>query len=547
MKGPQRAVECDVLVIGGGGAGLTAAIEARQRGASVLVACKGRAGRSGNTVVAASMFSAVVSGDGVEDSPEQHFQDTLVGGKGINEERLVRILASGGGSRLLRLEEWGVELLRSDGELVRKWVPGHTRPRGIPVDNSRLPVAVGGLTITLPLRATAERMGVRFLDDSPVIQLLLRDGEVCGALVVCLEEGELLQIKARSVVMAAGGAGRLYASTNNTRGICGDGYGLMLEAGAGLRDMEFVQFYPCQIFRPVVSPMLNSLFFEGAVLRNRHGERFMPLYDPVNEDRATRDVQAQAIFREVQRGNGVEGGVYVDCTAVPEAALQQRYFALTRDLRRQGVDLNRDWVRVEPTVHFVMGGAAIDERCGTNVPGLFAAGEAAGGVHGANRLGGNALTEAVVFGALAGQMAAKHATDRKALPDPIPSSLLLEPAGGNESVDSLRQELRRAMWGGASIVRSETTLRSTLATVRECAAAVGRCRAASLSDLARREETRLMCLTAEAIVLSALPRRESRGAHYREDFPTGEDRWLGSHQVRMVDGGMRVQFTPKQP
>ena len=541
-------VECDVLVIGGGAAGLAAAIAARESGASVVVASKGRAGRSGNTVVAGSQFAAVIPFEGSEDSPEEHFQDTLLGGRWVNDETLLRIFVDRAGPQVLKLEEWGVRLLRFEGELVRRTPPGHRYARGIPIDNSAFSVGLGGLSITLPLRATADRLGVRFLDDTPVIRLALQDGEVCGAVAVDLERDELVAIGARSIVVAAGGGGRIFANTNNIRGICGDSYGLLLEAGAVLKDMEFVQFYPCQMTTPFKTVVPSPMFADGAVLRNRHGERFMQRYDPVNQDMATRDVMAQAIFYEVQRGNGVDGEVYMDCTAVPEATLQRKYFTLTRDLRKRGVDLNRDWIRVGVTTHFFMGGVDVDGRCYTGVPGLFAAGEAVGGVHGANRLSGNALTETVVFGAIAGEAAAGYARTRPNLPEAATRPIQPEaPDEGADIVESARTELRRAMWNGASIVRSEGSLRSALAAVRECAASARSSPAGTPTRLAHREETRLMCLTAEAIVLSALARRESRGAHFREDFSSQEERWLGNHRVRLSRGKLEVEFARKRP
>lgn len=540
---PQQLVDCDVLVIGAAAAGLTAAIEARARGASVLVACKGKAGRSGNSLVAAAQFSAVVPYEGSEDSPEQHFRDTLAGGKGVNHEELLRLVVTRAGAQLLKLEGWGVTLLRSEGELVRRTPPGHKYPRGLQTDSAPFPVSTAGLSITLPLRATAERLGVRFLEDTPVLRLALGDGEVCGAMAIDLERDELVLVKARSVVVAAGGAGHLFANTNNTRGICGDSYGLLMQAGATLRDMEFVQFYPCQMNTPFKTVIANPLFTDGAILRNRHGERFMPRYDPVNADTTTRDLMSQAIFYELQKGNGVEGEVYMDCTAVPEETLQKKYFSLARDLRKQGIDLTRDWIRVAPTTHFFMGGVQVDGRCFTGIPGLFAAGEAVGGVHGANRLSGNALTEAVVLGAVAGEAAVEQARGRSRLPEPSAASLRLEIAGREgESLETVRTELRKAMWNRASIVRSEASLRSALAVVRECIAAVEGCGAATAVEVARREETRLMGLTAEAVVLSALARRESRGAHFCEDFPSMEGRWLGSHMVRLVGERLEVEF-----
>jgi succinate dehydrogenase/fumarate reductase flavoprotein subunit len=546
VEKPEQSIQCDVLVIGGAAAGLVAAIEASSRGADVVVVSKGKAGRSGNTIVAGCQFAAVVPYPGSEDSPEQHFQDTLAGGQGINDEKLLRIFASRNGSQLLKLEEWGVRFVRFQGELVRRTPPGHTRPRGIPADTAAYPTTVGGLCVALPLRKTAERQGVRFLDDTPVVRLFGGREQPWGALSIDLKRDRLLCIEARAVVVAAGGAGRLYANTNNTRDISGDSYALMLLAGATLRDMEFVQFYPCQMTSPFRNAVNTGAAAEGGVLRNRHGDRFMHLYDPINGDMATRDMMSRAIFYEVQKGNGVDGKVYMDWTQVPEESLRTKYSNFCRELRKHGVDLSRDWIKVGNTTHFFMGGAIVDERCDTGVPGLFAAGEAVGGVHGANRLSGNALTEAVVFGAIAGQSAAEYARSqpRESAPPGPPLSLDAS-GGGGESLNEVRSALRQAMWNGASIVRSEASLQATLKTVRECAAALDRCLAGTLEEAARREETRLMCITAEAVVLSALARKESRGAQFREDFPDMDDRWLGSNLVRMVGDNLQVEFSPK--
>ncbi len=543
---PDQSVECDVLVIGAAAAGLTAAIEARLRGASVLVACKGKAGRSGNTIIAGSQFAAVVPYTGSEDSPEQHFQDTLAGGRGVNDEDLLRVVVTRGGSQLLRLEGWGLKLLRSEGELVRRTPPGHRYPRGLQTDNAAFPVPTAGLSITLPLRKKAEEVGVRFLEEAPVLRLVVAEGEVCGAIAMDLAREEPLLIEACSVLVAAGGAGQIFANTNNTRGIAGDSCGLLLEAGATLRDMEFVQFYPCQMNNPFKTVIANPLFSEGAVLRNRHGEHFMPLYDPVNQDRTTRDVMCQAIFYELQKGNGLQGEIYMDCTAVSEATFQKKYFPLVRDLRRQGVDPARDWLRVTATTHFLMGGAQVDRRCFTGIPGLFAAGEAVGGVHGANRLSGNALTETISTGAVAGEAAAEYARARSLVPEPSATSLALE-SGDREgkSAEAARTELRKAMWNGAGIVRSESSLRATLSTAQACLAAVENCSAPTAALLARREETRLMALVAEVVVLSALARQESRGAHFRQDFPAAQEGWLGNNLVRLTPEGPKVEFVRK--
>ncbi len=546
MEKVDQTVRCDVLVIGGAVAGMTAAIEARSRGADVLIAAKGRVGRSGNVIVAGGQFSTVVPYPGCEDSPEHHFQDSLEGGCGLNDERLLRILASEGGTQLLKLEEWGVPFLRVDGELVRRMPPGHRYARGIPADISAFPSTVGSQAITLPIRKTALRLGVRFLERAPVVRLLLSEGRVRGALLIDLERGQPVLVEAGAVVVAAGGGGRLYSNTNNTRDVSGDSYAFLLQAGATLRDMEFVQYYPVQMTSPYRAVVNAAAGADGAVLRNRQGEAFMHRYDPVNGEKATRDVMSRAIFSEVEKGDGIDGQVYYDWTGVPSDAVERKYGLFARELRKHGVDLSRDWIKVGTATHFFMGGAVVDERCDTGVPGLYAAGEAVGGVHGANRLGGNALVEAMVFGPIAGRSAAEFAAgEGRHLEIPRCFEGIAVSEGVASPVEEIRVALREAMWKGASIVRSEASLQSALATVRECSAALVGSPASSWMEVARREEMRLMRLTAESIVLSALARLESRGAHYRDDYPSTEERWLGSNHVRLAESGLEVEFVPK--
>lgn len=539
-----RRIECDVLVVGGAAAGLTAAIEAREQGASVVVASKGKAGRSGNTVVAGAGLTAFVPYEGNVDSAEQHFQDTMSGGRWINDERLVRILTETGGDRVLKLADWGVRIVHPGVEPVHMVVPGHSRARGIHPDLSGLPSTTLGLSISAPLAETAAQKGVRLLDQSPVLQLILDGGRVVGAVIADLQRDELLTVQAGAVIVAAGGAGQIFANTNNAGGIYGDSYGLLLGAGASLRDMEFVQFFPTWMTTPFKNAVDPAFFGRGAVLRNRHGDRFVDRYDPVNHEMATRDVLSQAIFSEVRDGNGVDGQVYMDCTAVPDEVWQVRFPRLKVDLLKHGVDVRRDWLRVAPTVHFFIGGAEIDTDCSTGVPGLFAAGEAVGGVHGANRLGGNALAEAVVFGPIAGRAAVEYA-GRNAARTRVDAVGLEGEVERCEPLDGIRRRLRAAVWAGASIVRSERSLRETLRTIEECRAGMGP-RPAAVAQLARWEETRQMCLTAEVVATSALAREESRGAHFRDDYPATDDRWLGSHRIRLGEGGLKVEFVPKK-
>jgi succinate dehydrogenase/fumarate reductase flavoprotein subunit len=542
MKIPRTDVRCEVLIIGGGLAALVAALEAKKLVDAVVIVSKSKVGRSGNTIVSQCKFGAYLPHEGSPDSAQQHFQDTLIGGGFINDEALVNTLVSHAGLRLLDLEGYGVRFRKTNDGFARQTAPGHSHPRTVSTLCSDYPHAVLGLSITLPLLREAKRRGVQLIEDTPIVRLMLDDGMVCGAIGLDVKGERVVFLQAKVVVLASGGGGQLFALTDNTRDVTGDSYALALEAGATLRDMEFVQFYPLIVTSPLRALIPSLIFSDGAVLRNGASERFMFRYDERGE-MATRDVMSRALFREMQRGESI----YLDCSQVPTRAIEEKYSSLKRLLAGQGIDLRRDFLPVSPTTHFFMGGVEIDERCRTSLPGLYAAGEAAGGVHGANRLGSNALSEALVFGVLAGQQAAHYARGLKSFPVARmePGYIFPYPRRGDVSLREVRGELRQSMWEGASIVRSEDSLQRARAKVQECQQALEHCSIESFAQAAKGEEIRRMCLAAKAIVAAALQRRESRGAHYREDFPSSDDNWLGSLKITKSADGLELDFVPK--
>ncbi len=542
----SETMECDLLVVGGGTAALAAALEARRSLDRVVVVCKRKAGRSGNTIVSGAAFSACVPSDEVSDGPEQHLRDTLAGGDGINDPALALTLVSEAGERVMGLQKYGVRLLHLDGSLVRRTPPGHSRPRSIPTDPEGCTHATRGLAITLPLLRSAQESGITLLSELSVYRLLVRDGVACGALALDNRSGTSVKLRAKAVVLAAGGGGHLFANTNNTADMTGDSFALALEAGVPLRDMEFVQFYPTMMSQPARVTASTPLFGDGAVLRNRHGERFMARYDPKNGDMATRDVMSRAIFQEIQEGNGVPGGVHMDLSGIPRRLLDRKFPTMAQLLNGHGIDPAKQWLVVSPATHFLMGGAWIDERCRTSVEGLFAAGEATGGVHGANRLAGNALAEAVVFGTRAGREAAAYAGTVGHAGE-LPPSQLGTPGlqTGSLPLEEVRHELRQTMWQHGSIVRTQAGLQAAQRSIRRCLEALPSCRVDSPRRLATRLETERMAWAALAIVEAALGRRESRGAHFRVDYPTHNDP-LGLGSTRVVKEGedLKVGFVP---
>ena len=545
MRVPENRIECDVLVVGGASTALVAALEARKWVDDVVVVCKRKAGRSGNTVVSGAAFSVYVPSPDNPDSAEQHLRDTLQGGMGINDPVLARTLTEEGGRAVLALEQYGVKLLRSNGSLVRRTPPGHSRPRSIPTDLREYAHATRGLSITVPLAESAKERGIRMLAETPVQRLLVTDGVVRGALAVDAASGRQILISAKAVVLAAGGGGHLFAQTNNTLDMTGDSYALALEAGAALRDMEFIQFYPTRAIFPTHTNISSPLFGEGAVLRNSLGERFMPRYDP-KADMATRDVASRAIFAEVQAGRGVDGGVYMDLSAVPLATLELKFPTTLKLLRTHGIDPAKQWLVVSPAVHHIMGGVWIDSRCRTGVAGLFAAGEAAGGVHGANRLAGNALTETVVFGFKAGYEAASYANRLHRTPE-LPSDNLEMPRmqSGNTRVAEVKARVRQVLWDHAGLVRTAVGLEKGQAALQECQEALVRCRVEGPADQLAYLEVSRMVQVGKAIMAAALARRESRGAHYRSDYPgRDDDHWRGSSRIEKAGDSLKVGFVP---
>lgn len=521
MGTPAR--EAQVLVLGAGLAGLAAALEARRAGCDVVLCARHPPGRSGNSILAACNLSGVFSPGDTEAS---FVRDTLRGGAGIGEPALAGAAARGSRELTAFLQALGVSFLTRDGALLFRSNPGHSVARTIATVRDGLPATVGGLSLTRPLAEAAAREGVGFALGA-ARELRVREGRVIGARIDG-PEGPF-EAAAGAVVLATGGAGRLYARSDNAADVTGDGLALAYRAGAELRDLEFVQFHPTVAVWPIRGVVPTTLFGEGAVLRNRLGERFLEREAPGGEAEVTRDAMSRAILREVAagRGNGGPGGagVWLDLSGVTPEALRA-YPEVWDALRRRGLDPRRQPVRVMPAAHFCMGGIAVDAACATTVPGLFAAGEVAGGLHGANRLGGNALTEALVLGRIAGRSAAREALGGGApggRPSRETASGAQGAAGGGRAIT---QAVRELLWEHGGIERSGEGLARGLYRWRQLAVAVG----TAWDQVPPLAVSRL-------VLEAALRREESRGAHFRSDCPAPERKWLGSLRVRRAAGG----------
>ncbi len=527
---------------------MTAALEASEYSTSILVASKGRVGNSGATLMAGSNFAAVLpEAQEQGDSIALHVEDTLLGGAGINDPHLVRILAQNAPADLLWLEKLGVKFLKNKGRFDMRKPPGHRNPRTVFTQNPGIPLTIRGRTITAPLLQILLRGKIPFLENVSILRLITHEGRLAGVVALDRKSGELIMIECQAAIMACGGAGHLYAINTNPGDLTGDSYSLALEAGCALRDMEFVQFYPCLHLDSPRVPIYSPILSDGAVLRNKQGERFLVKYEPERMESATRDAVSRAVYREIQEGMGIEGGVYLDLTPIPAELLQVRFPDLLKLFEHHGIDLQKQWIRVAPAVHFFMGGVVIDERCRTSIHGLFAAGEAAGGVQGANRLSGNGLSEPLVFGRIAGREAARYAAEQRKL---SASPLAFSPDGvtgeriPDEKIAQTRKRIKKLMWAKAGIIRHGDELKQALQELEVLHKCFAQGQPASKGSLSIYFEVRSMSRAAMAVVSAAVFRNESRGAHFREDFPVSKPEMAKSICLELDRGSLKPFFLP---
>jgi succinate dehydrogenase/fumarate reductase flavoprotein subunit len=547
-------LDCDVLIVGAGGAGMYAAIAAAREGAGrVLLADKSFVGRGGATVMA-QMTVAAALGEECPDAWTAHLDDTLASGRGLCNENLAAFLCREAPARIREMEEWRVGWARrADGRIAQVTAPGHSRPRCCYVDFLNTGPAVAA---TLR-RQIAQVAAIRRLSNLSVTDIVTASGDAVGAVALDVASGEAVTIAARAVIIAAGGLTRIFRRNSASANMGGDGYALALAAGADLVDMEFVQFFPIGHLAPRLvgmDPIMWDPFRYklGGRLLDGSGREFLADYgsDETTSYTTPRDLATYAITREVAAGRGSpHGGVYLSFTHVPKSALEAAFGPVIERLATNGIDLGRMPVEVAPIAHYHMGGVAVDERMATRVPGLYAAGEAAGGANGANRLSGNAIPEALVFGERAGRSAAAYAARRRhgwkpgsavaAAIERIDS--LAEGRKGEVSPAILLDELRELMWSEVGPFRTKAALDHALtrlaamrAGLPETAIAPGRVFNPTVADWF---ELRASLLVAEAVARAALEREESRGAHQREDFPETEPAWTRPQYVRMSEGG----------
>jgi fumarate reductase (CoM/CoB) subunit A len=524
-------IETDVLVVGGGLAALRAALAARAAGARVLVAVKRRLGKSGSSANTSGGYAAAWSELDDLDDPELHYQDTIIGGGWVNDRTLVRALADEAPRRLQELWEIGAEFRKRDGRYHLSPSGDHRRPRVL------VPVHMIGTDMTLPLRDAVLRAGVDVLENCAIVDLLRDDDRIVGAIGVGRDRIGGYMIRARATILAAGGAGRMFPVTSNPIDVRGGGYALALRAGARLRDMEFIQFYPWRLIRPFKNtrvPIQPSTFVAGGRLYNSLGERFMEAYDPVKKEAATRDVSARGIFDQIRKGLAVDGGVVLDVTHIPDELFRIDNTKVTEALDPKGIDYRSIPLIVAPEAHFFMGGVLIDEHGRSDLLGLYAAGENSGGVHGGNRLNSNAVPETQVFGYRAGTAAARWAAgapagqiDRAAIDLWRRRLDRIEVAATQAApeFDALVERQQQAMILGIGIVRTAAGLEAALAEIERIRGTLAELRTRTLGDMLIAHEISDLCSVGAACAESALLREESRAAHYRDDFPTTDRSW----------------------
>jgi fumarate reductase (CoM/CoB) subunit A len=512
------SVDCHVLVIGSGGAGVRAAIESSGFGDVVLVS-KTIVGKGGCTPMAEGGYNAVLR---EQDSCGIHFEDTMKGGAYLNDPELVRILVAESPDRMGDLIRWGAVFdFTENNEVAQRPFGGQRFPRtcyaGDRTGHEMMTTLVERLD-GLPVDTRAE---------TTIIDLLKDGDRVAGALALD-DNGDLLVIKADSTILATGGGTRVFDISTNSASGTGDGYAIGFRAGAELIDMEMVQFHPTGAVYPYDARgrlVTEAVRGEGGILKNTQNERFMKKYDPDRMELSTRDVVARAIATEIQEGRGTaHGGVYLDVTHLPRDQIESRLPVMLEQFKKFGVDIRDEPMEVAPTAHHIMGGLRITSRCGTTVPGLFACGEVAGGVHGANRLGGNALADTQVFGRRAGEAAGRSERRIKKIDGHQIEKLQARLSGfkgGSVNPAGVAKELQQAMWKGAGIFRNAADLRSTLAQCMHLSRS--NLKAVSPVNFPECCTVQNMCLTASLICKSALLRTESRGAHVRTDIPQSHD------------------------
>lgn len=547
-------LETEVLVIGGGGGGAMAAYEASKYGANVVMVLKGRPQHCGSTIMAPGAIAGVGDWHSPGDSRYVHFSDTIKGGAFLGEQGLVRTMVEESPELIIELERIGALWQREeDGKTYAlRTGGGHSFSRCAYLEDRT------GREMLRALFGELQKRNVRVLPQVMILKLITNHGRIAGAVGLNLENCETVLLRAKTVVLACGGAGNVYSNTDNPTDVTGDGYGLALNGGAALMDMEFVQFFPFGFCFPQSLRGALAALPYYIHLRNKLGERFMEKYDPERLELSVRDKVSRAIVREIREGRGgPHGGVFADMTYHEPGFIARMQPALYETYRKVSIDPEKDYLEVAPTCHFFMGGAKVDENWQSTVSGLFMVGENAAGIHGANRLSQNALAELLVSGRRAGKEAAKLAKEvNPGAIDPRDAQAAAEPARQMLARDKgvrpihLRNRLRQVMWENVGIERTESGLRNALKDLETMEADLQRQFLTLKSRHYNRElveglENHFLMATARCVAEAALRRTESRGAHFHQDYPdTDNARWLSHLVIRRIEDRLAIDTIP---
>jgi len=534
-----EVIDCHVLVIGSGGSGVRAALEASRYGKTVLVS-KTLVGKGGCTTMAEGGYNAVLRD---QDSCVVHREDTLRGGAYLNDPGLVDALVTESPLRMNDLIRWGAVFdVTDDRQIAQRPFGGQRFPRTCYAGDRT------GHEIMMTLVEQLDASGTIIFNEATVIDLIRAGDAVVGA-VALDRRGEMMVIKSNATVLATGGGTQIYDISTNSAAGNGDGFAMAYRAGAELIDMEMVQFHPTGAVYPYDARgrlVTEAVRGEGGLLLNTRGERFMERYDPARMELSTRDVVARAIATEILEGRGTDhGGVYLDVTHLPAEQIETRLPVMLEQFLAFGVDIRTEPMEVAPTAHHIMGGLRITPECRTTVPGLFACGEVTGGVHGANRLGGNALADTQVFGKRAGEFAGKtKKRDIRIEPQQIAAEQQRLDAflSGEASPAVVRRKLKLSMWQHAGIFRNAADLEQAVVDID--ALSRENLKAATPANLVECCTVGNMCTTASLVVRSALMRRENRGAHVRTDVKTAwepQNSPYGHTYISLARAGIEVR------
>ncbi|MHA1965250.1 MAG: FAD-binding protein [Candidatus Thorarchaeota archaeon] len=547
-----KTIMCDVLVVGAGGAGCRAAIEASKHNLDVIMLSKELLGKA-HTAMAEGGYNVSLGNVDPDDDPETHFKDTIVGGNYLNNQNLAEILVRDAPQRVFDLEDMGAVFDRTPEGKIAQRVFGKQSWRRTAYASDRT-----GSEIMITLTEAIRKTSVRVFDEVFATRLLVTDGKISGVCAVDLKYGDYLVFRAKSVVMATGGAGRIFSVTSNAQLDVGDGYGMAYEAGCEMMDMEMIQFHPTGMVKPESAKgrlVTEAVRGEGGILLNNKGERFMNRYYPEVMELAGRDQVARSIMTEVREGRGSpDGGVYLSISHLPHSIIEFRLESMIEQFEDAGVDIREEPMQVSPTAHHFMGGIKIDENSGTNIPGLYASGECTGGVHGGNRLGGNALADTQVYGALSGENAAKYAKETDHLGvdrDEIGAEFvrleaMLKRKEGISPADA-RNELTELMWTKVQIFRKEDEMQYAVKELKRIERDV--VPKIKVDVPVKRfnpgwhqaMEFVNMVTTARMVAEAAVMRKGSIGAHYRVDADLNDKGYYNIVIRKDKDGKMELR------